>query len=72
MEYKIKFDFTILKGKGNFIGKSGDVNITTDKPYPTEVIKNDEGLKHMISHDMAIKTKSTVVMVNITDVSVVS
>lgn len=72
MDYKIKFNFTILKGKGNFIGKSGDVNITTDKSYPTEVIKNDQGLLHMISLDMAKKTKSTVVMVNITEVTELS
>lgn len=69
MEYKVKFDFTILKGKGKFIGKSGDVNITTNQPYPTDVIKNDKGLLSMISRDMAIKTKSTVVMVEITDVT---
>lgn len=69
MEYKIKFNFTILKGKGNFIGKSGEVNITTSKPVATAIIKNDDGIKQLISQDMATKTKAMVVTLDITEVT---
>jgi hypothetical protein len=66
--YLIKFDITCFKS-GKFSGKSGDVTITTESPVSIHEIKNSDVVKTMIANDMAIKTKKSILSVDITEVN---
>jgi hypothetical protein len=68
MEYLIKFEFTCHKNS-HFIGKSGEVSITTEIPIEIETIKNSDEIKYMIGNDMALKTGMDILSVVIIDVS---
>jgi hypothetical protein len=68
MNYLIKFDFTCFKF-GKFSGKNGDVTITTEAPVSIHEIQNSDVIKTMIANDMAIKTKKSILSVEITEVN---
>ena len=66
MEYTVKFYFTCINKRSRVIGKSGEVDITTEaKP---EELKTSEELIGLIATDMARKTKQSILSVEITDV----
>ena len=56
MTYECVFDFTICKPKSSkFIGKSGVIELTTEKPLSDDEIENlktDKTLLHNISFDL--------------------
>ena len=72
MIYKCSFDFTVVKPKSSqFIGKSGVIELTTDKPLSKEEIENlkiDKTLLHNIAFDLNQNLKQK----NIFDVTVKS
>jgi len=67
MIYLIKFDFTCHKSS-RFVGKSGEVSITTESPVSIHEIQNSDVVKTMIGNDMASKTGMSVLSVDITHV----
>jgi hypothetical protein len=71
MEYLIKFEFTCFKNS-HFIGKSGEVSITTDAPVLITEIKNSDVIKTMIAKDMASKTGMDILSVEINYVNELS
>ena len=61
MTYECAFDFTVVKPKSSqFIGKSGVIELTADKPLSKEEIENlktDKNLLHNIAFDLSQNLK---------------
>lgn len=61
MNYEVKFDFTIVKPKkSQFIGKSGVINITTDRQMSDEELddlKRDNDFLRGIIHELNTSLK---------------
>ena len=58
MKYNCQFDFTVVKKGSNFIGKSGEVEIETDKELDNEQnLKTDKAFQNNIATHLATTMK---------------
>lgn len=60
MKYEVNFDFTVVKKNSNFIGKSGAIDLDTDKELDAaeiEYLKKDKGFQVEIANHLATTLK---------------